>query len=74
VKHPPAIALFRFIIRGYQLTLSPLLGPACRFYPSCSEYAIQAITRHGPLRGMWYALRRLLRCHPFHQGGFDPVP
>jgi putative membrane protein insertion efficiency factor len=74
VNHPTAIALFRFIIRGYQLTLSPLLGPACRFYPSCSEYAIQAITRHGPLRGMWYALRRLLRCHPFHQGGFDPVP
>jgi hypothetical protein len=62
------------MIRVYQLTLSPLLGPACRFYPSCSEYAIQAITRHGPLRGMWYALRRLLRCHPFHQGGFDPVP
>jgi putative membrane protein insertion efficiency factor len=61
-------------IRGYQLTLSPLLGPRCRFYPSCSCYAHAAILRHGALRGSWLGLRRLLRCHPFTEGGYDPVP
>ena len=61
-------------IRGYQLALSPLLGPRCRFYPSCSCYAHTAIVRFGAWRGMWLALRRLLRCHPFHPGGYDPVP
>ena len=62
------------IIRGYQLLLAPMLGPRCRFYPSCSCYAHTAIERHGALRGSWLAVSRLLRCHPLHQGGYDPVP
>jgi uncharacterized protein len=62
------------IIRIYQWTLSPLLGPCCRFYPSCSCYAHTAIERHGVLRGTWLAAGRLLRCHPFARGGYDPVP
>jgi putative membrane protein insertion efficiency factor len=62
------------IIRLYQLTLSPLLGPRCRFYPSCSCYAHMAIERHGVARGTWLGLKRLLRCHPFTAGGYDPVP
>jgi hypothetical protein len=66
--------LFTASIRLYQYTLSPLLGSSCRFYPSCSEYAYQAIMRHGPLRGLLLALKRILRCHPFHPGGVDPVP
>lgn len=61
-------------IRVYQLLLSPLLGNHCRFYPSCSHYALEAIERHGVILGSWYALRRLLRCHPWHPGGVDPVP
>jgi putative membrane protein insertion efficiency factor len=63
-----------FLIRVYQWTLSPLLGPRCRFYPSCSHYAATAIGRHGVLRGGLLAAVRLARCHPFHPGGFDPVP
>ncbi len=66
--------LFAALIRGYQLLLSPLLPPSCRFYPSCSQYALEAVTRHGALRGGWLAARRLVRCHPFHPGGNDPVP
>lgn len=62
------------LIRGYQKFISPALPPACRFYPSCSQYAIEAIARHGALRGSWLAARRLARCHPFHPGGVDPVP
>jgi uncharacterized protein len=62
------------LIRGYQLLLSPLLPPSCRFTPSCSQYALEAVTRYGALRGTWLAARRLVRCHPFHPGGFDPVP
>ncbi len=62
------------IIRGYQLAISPLLGPRCRFYPSCSEYARQAVLEHGLLRGGSLAVRRLARCHPWHEGGVDPVP
>ncbi|MEZ5497878.1 MAG: membrane protein insertion efficiency factor YidD [Steroidobacteraceae bacterium] len=62
------------LIRIYQWTLSPLLGPRCRFYPSCSHYAHGAILEHGLLRGGVLALRRLGRCHPWHPGGFDPVP
>lgn len=61
-------------IRGYQKFISPALPPSCRFYPSCSQYAIEAIARHGALRGSWLAARRLARCHPFHPGGVDPVP
>ena len=66
--------LLMWIIRGYQLGVSPLLGPRCRFYPSCSCYAHTAIERYGVLRGGWLGLRRLLRCHPFREGGYDPVP
>ena len=62
------------LIRGYQLTVSPLLPPSCRFTPSCSQYALEAVNRHGALKGSWLAVRRLARCHPFHPGGFDPVP
>jgi len=66
--------LFIFLIRGYQRGISPLLGPCCRFHPSCSEYAIGALARFGALRGSWLTLHRLCRCHPLHPGGFDPVP
>jgi len=62
------------IIRIYQLAVSPLLGPRCRFHPSCSCYALTAIERHGALRGSWLGTKRLLRCHPFSEGGYDPVP
>ena len=61
------------VIQLYQLAISPLLPPSCRFYPSCSTYAIQAITRYGLWRGLGLAGWRLLRCHPFHAGGWDPV-
>jgi hypothetical protein len=62
------------LIRGYQIVVSPLLPPSCRFHPSCSQYALEAVTRHGALKGGWLAARRLARCHPFHPGGYDPVP
>jgi putative membrane protein insertion efficiency factor len=62
------------LIRVYQSAISPLLPPSCRFHPSCSQYALEAVTRHGALRGGWLAARRLARCHPFHPGGYDPVP
>jgi len=62
------------LIRIYQWTISPMLGPTCRFHPSCSNYALQAITRFGVLRGGWLTVKRLGRCHPWHPGGFDPVP
>jgi uncharacterized protein len=64
----------RGLIRGYQLTLSPWLGECCRFHPSCSHYALEAVTTHGALKGSWLAARRVCRCHPFNAGGFDPVP
>lgn len=62
------------MIRGYQLTLSPLLPPACRFYPTCSQYMVEAVERYGTRRGVWLGIKRLGRCHPFHPGGYDPVP
>ena len=71
---PTVSRLLMWVIRAYQLVLSPWLGGACRFYPSCSCYAHKAIERHGAVRGAWLAVRRLLRCHPFHRGGYDPVP
>ncbi|MFZ1324787.1 MAG: membrane protein insertion efficiency factor YidD [Candidatus Contendobacter sp.] len=67
-------ALLMALIRGYQWFISPLLGPHCRFYPSCSQYAYEAIARHGIGRGVWLALCRVGRCHPWHPGGVDPVP
>jgi uncharacterized protein len=62
------------LIRLYQLTVSPLLGPRCRFYPSCSHYALEALARFGALRGGWLTLKRIGRCHPWNPGGLDPVP
>lgn len=67
-------ALLRGLIRAYQLLLSPLLLPSCRYLPSCSSYAAEAIEIHGAARGSWLALRRLLRCHPWGGSGYDPVP
>lgn len=61
-------------LRLYRRLLSPLMPPACRFHPSCSKYALDALVSFGPLRGSWLAVRRLVRCHPFHPGGLDPVP
>ena len=66
--------VLKYLIRGYQLAISPLLGPRCRFYPSCSHYAIEALESHGALRGTWLTIKRISRCHPWHEGGFDPVP
>jgi putative membrane protein insertion efficiency factor len=63
-----------FLIRLYQRFVSPLLGPRCRFYPSCSHYALQAVQRFGTLHGTWLSVKRLCRCHPWHPGGYDPVP
>lgn len=66
--------LIRYLIRGYQLLISPWLGNRCRFYPSCSNYALEAVEEHGAIIGVGLAIRRLSRCHPWHPGGFDPVP
>jgi len=63
-----------FILRAYQLVLSPMLGQNCRFYPSCSHYAIEALRSHGAARGSYLSLRRVCRCHPWNEGGLDPVP
>ncbi len=82
--HPPSRASRRgnvamkhvllLLIKLYQLCLSPFFGGQCRLYPSCSAYAAEAVDTHGALRGSWLAIRRLLRCHPWHPGGVDPVP
>lgn len=66
----PLIAL----IIGYRYLISPLLGPRCRFWPSCSSYALEAIRLHGPVKGGWLAVKRIAKCHPWHSGGLDPVP
>ena len=72
MKNPLLLPLL-LLIRFYRLAISPLLGRACRFHPSCSEYALEAVTRHG-LHGVWLSARRIGRCHPWHPGGYDPVP
>ncbi len=66
--------ILTFLIKAYQWLVSPILGSNCRFHPSCSQYALQALDTHGPLRGSYLALRRIGRCHPWHEGGYDPVP
>ncbi|HTY98295.1 MAG TPA: membrane protein insertion efficiency factor YidD [Rhodocyclaceae bacterium] len=66
----PVVAL----IQAYRYLISPMLGSRCRFHPSCSEYAVEALGRHGLAKGLWLAVRRLGRCHPWHPGGYDPVP
>ncbi len=70
----PASHILRALVRGYQGLVSPILPPACRFHPSCSAYAIEAIDAHGAVKGGWLMLKRLARCHPWNQGGYDPVP
>jgi hypothetical protein len=67
-------ALLITTIRAYQRLVAPVFPPACRFFPNCSSYALGAVERHGFLRGLWLTARRLLRCHPYHPGGLDPVP
>jgi hypothetical protein len=62
------------LVRAYQMVIGPLLPAMCRYYPTCSVYAIEALERHGALRGSWLAIRRIARCHPFRAGGYDPVP
>ena len=62
------------LIRGYQLVLSPVFAGSCRYYPSCSQYTYEAVTRYGWLRGSWMGMKRIARCHPFAKGGYDPVP
>jgi putative membrane protein insertion efficiency factor len=71
--HPGTLAL-KGVVLAYQYTLRPVLGCNCRFHPSCSEYALEALGTHGALRGSWLAGRRILRCNPWHPGGYDPVP
>lgn len=65
---------FILLVRGYNYLISPLMGSNCRYYPSCSAYMQEAIEVHGVLRGLWLGTKRILRCHPFHEGGVDPVP
>ncbi|MGH7583570.1 MAG: membrane protein insertion efficiency factor YidD, partial [Gemmatimonadales bacterium] len=70
----PVAWMLTVLVRGYQMFLSPILPASCRFDPSCSQYALMAIRRHGAVRGVWLAARRLARCHPWNPGGHDPVP
>ncbi|MBD1851606.1 membrane protein insertion efficiency factor YidD [Leptolyngbya sp. FACHB-711] len=63
-----------WLIQAYRLLISPLFPPSCRFQPTCSQYGIEAIQRFGAIKGSWLTVRRILRCHPFHPGGYDPVP
>lgn len=72
--HRLSISLAVAIVRGYQRWISPLFGPSCRFHPTCSHYAITAIERFGIIKGAWLTIKRLLKCHPLHAGGVDPVP
>ncbi len=74
MSYPPAARFLLAALRVYRAWLAPMLGGACKFYPSCSHYAYEAIERHGARRGLWLGLRRLVRCQPFTHGGYDPVP
>lgn len=69
-----ASMLIRGFIRGYQLLISPVLPPSCRFTPSCSAYGLEAVAKHGAVMGSWLTVRRICRCHPWNEGGYDPVP
>lgn len=62
------------LIRLYQRYVSPMTRPSCRYVPTCSQYAVESVSKYGALKGMWLAVRRISRCHPFHEGGYDPVP
>lgn len=66
--------ILKGIIKLYQKAISPLMPPSCRFHPTCSNYGLEAIETHGALKGSWLAIRRISKCHPFHEGGYDPVP
>lgn len=66
--------LLMFLVRAYQLLVSPVLPPTCRFSPSCSQYSHEAISRHGALKGLWLTIKRVIRCNPWNPGGYDPVP
>jgi putative membrane protein insertion efficiency factor len=66
--------LLLLIVRGYQLLLRPVLPPACRFSPSCSQYSLEAINKYGALKGAWLSIKRIIRCNPWNPGGYDPVP
>lgn len=66
--------IFIWIIRFYQVVISPIKPPSCRFYPTCSHYGLEAVNRFGALKGGWLTVKRILKCHPFHPGGIDPVP
>ncbi|MCA1798431.1 MAG: membrane protein insertion efficiency factor YidD [Xanthomonadaceae bacterium] len=66
--------LVKFLINAYRWVISPVLGPHCRYHPTCSAYALEALDRHGAARGSWLAVKRVARCHPWHEGGVDPVP
>lgn len=63
-----------FFVKAYQLCIRPLIGANCRFYPSCSDYSVEALSKHGALKGIWLTLKRILKCNPFHPGGSDLVP
>jgi len=70
----PHLKLLTLLLRAYQVVVSPLMPPSCRFYPSCSNYALEALRVHGAAKGSWLAVRRVCRCHPWNAGGLDPVP